>query len=95
MFLILAYKTNDPTLIDSKINAVGTIYDPEGNEIAKISYPNGFTIQDKGFIMFSKGLNEQISSARINVHLTDLDKEEQLSNELEINVTATDPIVSF
>ena len=92
--MIFAYKTNDPTLINSKINAVGTVFDSEGNEIVKMSYPNGFTILDEGFIMFSKGL-EEISNARINVHLTDLDKEEQLSNELEMNVTASDPIVSY
>jgi len=53
LFIVLGYKTNDPDLIGSWINAVGTFFDSNGNEIAEMSYPNGFTIQDESFIMIS------------------------------------------
>lgn len=96
LFIVLEYKTNDATLINSQINAVGKIYDTDGNEIDEMTYPNGFTIQDEGFIMFSKGIEDKsIFEAKINIHLTSLNGNDQLSNEIEVTVSASDPIVGY
>lgn len=90
--IIINFKTNDPDLINTKINALGTVYDSDGNEVAEMTYKNGFEILDEGSLQFTKTVDESIEDATINIHLTDLDKEEQLSNELKVNVSAINPI---
>lgn len=79
--VLVDYQTKDLSLVDSTINGVMEVFAPNGSQIKTSSYPNGFTITDSGIIQFATSFGDPIlSSVKVNVTLTDLNKTQTISN---------------
>jgi hypothetical protein len=93
--ILIAYQNKDEDLINTRINALLVVYDSEGDKIDEITYKDGFEITTDGFFKFTNTVDSSVENATIDLHLTDFDMEEQLSNELKVDVSASNPIVSY
>jgi hypothetical protein len=85
--IVLDYKTNDPSLIDSTINGVMQVFAPNGTLLKVSSYPNGIGITDSGKIPFKTSfIDDSLNSVTANLTLTDLAKTETISNTVETTI---------
>lgn len=79
--VLINYTTIDPSLVDSRINAVMSVFASDGTQIKTVSFPDGFSITESGTIfMPTKLTDKSLSSLTVNVTLTDLEKTETISN---------------
>jgi hypothetical protein len=95
MDVIITYVNSDNELVNETINALGIVYDSEDNKIDEMSYKDGFTITTDGFMKFTNTIPNSFEDVTIDLYLTDLNSEVQLSNELRINFSASNPIVNY
>ena len=85
--VLVDYQTKDLSMVDSTINGVMEVFAPNGSQIKTSSYPNGFTITDSGIIQFASSFGDPtLSSVKVNVTLTDLNKTEAISNIVSADV---------
>ena len=90
--VLVDYQTKDLSLVDSTINGVMEVFAPNGSQIKTSSYPNGFTITDAGIIQFATSFGDPtLSSVKVNVTLTDLNKTETISNVLSADAALSTP----
>lgn len=88
--VLVDYQTKDLSMVDSTINGVMEVFAPNGSQIKTSSYPNGFTITDAGIIQFASSFGDPtLSSVKVNVTLTDLNKTEAISNIVSADVALT------
>ncbi len=79
--VLVDYQTKDLSLIDTAINGVMEVFAPNGSQIKTSSYPSGFTITQSGIIQFATSFSDPaLTSVKVNVTLTDLNKTETISN---------------
>lgn len=95
MDIIITYQNSDEDLINEQINALGIVYDSEGDKIDEMTYKNGFVITTEGFLKFTNTIPISYEDVTLDLYLTDLDGEEQISNELKINMSANNPYVRY
>ncbi len=89
--ILVDYKTNDLSLVDSTINGVMQVFAPDGTLLKTTSYPNGFTITDFGIIGFRTSfMDDSLNSVTTNITLTDLEKTEVISNTVQTTVPFND-----
>jgi hypothetical protein len=85
--IIVSYKTNDASLINTKINGVMRVYSLNGNIIKTSSFPNGFILNKTGTIQFATSFTGNTTqNVRADIVLKDLDKINPLSNIVTANV---------
>lgn len=88
--VLVDYQTKDLSMVHSTINGVMDVFAPNGSQIKTSSYPNGFTITESGIIQFATSFSDPtLTSVKVNVTLTDLDKTETISNTLSADVAQT------
>lgn len=89
--ILVDYETSDSSLSGGRINGILVISDPDGNEIKTVSYPNGFRITESGIIQFASTIDDKdIDTVNLDVHLTNIDKTEQISNSVSVTVSLDD-----
>jgi hypothetical protein len=82
------YKTNDASLIDTKINGIMRVSSLNGSVIKTSSFPNGFLLNQSGAIHFATSFTDKtIQTVKADIFLTDLNKIHRLSNNITRNVT--------
>jgi hypothetical protein len=90
--VLVDYQTKDLSLVDSTINGVMEVFAPNGSQIKTSSYPNGFTITDSGIIQFATSFGDPtLSSVKVNVTLTDLNKTQTISNVVSADAALSTP----
>ena len=88
--VLVDYQTKDLSMVHSTINGVMDVFAPNGSQIKTSSYPNGFTITESGIIQFATSFSDPtLTSVKVNVTLTDLNKTETISNTLSADVAQT------
>lgn len=88
--VLVDYQTKDLSMVHSTINGVMHVFAPNGSQIKTSSYPNGFTITESGIIQFATSFSDPtLTSVKVNVTLTDLNKTETISNTLSADVAQT------
>ena len=89
--VIVDYKTNDLSLIDSTINGEMLVYSPEGILLKSTFYPEGFTITDEGAIGFRTSItDDSLDNVTANIKLTNLERTEVISNSVQTSVPFND-----
>ncbi|MDN5847687.1 MAG: hypothetical protein L0H53_15590 [Candidatus Nitrosocosmicus sp.] len=89
--IMVDYKTNDLSLIDSTINGEMLVFSPDGILLKSTSYPEGFIITDEGKIGFRTSImDDSLDSVTANIKLTNLEETEAISNSIQITVPFND-----
>jgi hypothetical protein len=81
------YKTNNASLIGTKINGIMRVSSLNGSIIKTSSFPNGFLLNQSGVIRFATSFTDKtLQTVKADIVLTDLSKNHQLSNNITRNV---------
>jgi hypothetical protein len=79
--IVVRYKTNDASLINTTINGVMRVFSLNGSIIKTSSFPNGFILNKTGTIQFATSFTgNTIQTVRTDIVLKDLNKINPLSN---------------
>lgn len=82
------YKTNDASLVNTKINGIMKVFSLNGTTIKTSSFPRGFLLNQTGTIQFASSFTDKtVQTVKANIALTDLNKINPLSNNVTRNVT--------
>ncbi|MGN6707756.1 MAG: hypothetical protein ACTHKF_00215 [Candidatus Nitrosocosmicus sp.] len=92
--VIVQYKTNDASLINTKANGLLRVSSLNGTVIKTSSFPNGFLLNQKtGSIQFATSFTDKsLQNVKADVVLTDLIKINPISNVVTTNVSLNNTV---
>jgi len=78
------YKTNDPALVNTHMDGVMKVYNPEGTLLKTSTIQKGFVLGESGVIQFATSFADQtIRDVNTELALTDAFHAEKISNTLK------------
>jgi hypothetical protein len=92
--VIVQYKTNDASLINTKANGLLRVTSLNGTVIKTSSFPNGFLLnQETKSIQFATSFTDKsLQNVKADVVLTDLSKINPISNVVTTNVSLNNTV---
>ena len=92
---VVHYETNDPTLVNAKINGAMEVYAPNGTKVKTSSAGGGFILAGpSNNIQFASSFTDPaLTSVNVDIVLMDANKTQELSNHVtgEATLNATSP----
>ena len=81
---VVHYETNDPTLVNAKINGAMEVYAPNGTKVKTSTAGGGFILAGpSNNIQFASTFSDPaLTSVKVDVVLTDANKTQDLSNHV-------------
>lgn len=84
--ILANYTVVDKSLLGSAVNAKLTVFESDGGPtpIKVSNYPNGFFLNEEGFITFNSVIDESADSVTATVFITDFEGITKLSNTIDL-----------